>query len=348
MTLSHLSLVANFVYISGVIPLAQNPQSRKWQITLNNAEDKGFNHERIKEELQKLKPIIYWCKASEIGLEEKTPHTHIYLACSSPVRFSTLKNLFEAAHIERANGTSQDNRNYILKSGKWENTKKAETSVEGSFEEWGEMPVERQGFGSIETAIIELIQDGATNGEILLEFPHYLRGLRDIDYVRQTFKAEENRDKWRNLDVNYIFGATMTGKTRFVMDTFGYSNVYAVNNYKHPFDGYAGENVLLLDEYANNFRIQDINNYLDGYPLSLPARYSNKQACYEKVYIVSNLNLLEQYTWEQVNHPAVWAAFIRRIHKVMHFISDGTRLEYTIKEYMLKGKSISANGVIER
>lgn len=315
--------------------MAPNPQSRKWQLTLNNPADKGFNHERIKEELQKLKPIIYWCMADEIGLKEKTPHTHIYFVCSSPVRFSTLKSLFETAHLERVNGTSEANRNYILKSGsKWESSEKAETSVEGSFEEWGAMPVERQGFGSIEAVIIERIQDGATNAEILLDFPHYLRGLRDIEYVRQTLKAEENRDKWRNLEVTYIWGATQTGKTRFVMDGYGYSNVYAVNNYKHPFDGYAGESVLLLDEYANNFRIQDLNNYLDGYPLALPARYSNKQACYEKVFIVSNLDLFEQYVWEQINQPAVWAAFIRRIHKVMHFLSDGTRLEYTIQEYI--------------
>ena len=271
--------------------------------------------------------------ADEIG-EEETPHTHIYLVCLSPVRFSTLKNLFESAHFERANGTSQANQNYINKSGKWKDTDKAETTIEGSFEEWGQMPVERQGSRSIEAAIIERIQDGATNAEILLDFPHYLRGLRDIEYVRQTLKAEENRDKWRNLDVTYIFGATQTGKTRFVMDGYGYSNVYAVNNYKHPFDGYMGESVLLLDEYANNFRIQDLNNYLDGYPLALPARYQNKQACYEMVYIVSNLDLLEQYVWEQINQPAVWAAFIRRIHKVMHFMSDGTRLEYTIKEYI--------------
>ena len=313
--------------------MAQNPQSRKWQISINNPADKGFNHERIKEEFNKLKSIIYWCFADEIG-EEKTPHTHIYLVCSSPVRFSTLKNLFKAAHIERANGTSHDNVDYIKKCGKWEGTEKAETSVAGSFEEWGKMPVEHRGVGSIEATIIERIQDGATNAEILLDFPHYLRGLRDIEYVRQTLKAEENRDKWRNLEVTYIWGTTQTGKTRFVMDSYGYSNVYAVNSYKHPFDGYAGENVLLLDEYVSNFHIQDLNNYLDGYPLSLPARYQNKQACYEMVYIISNLNLLEQYAWEQINQPAVWAAFIRRIHKVMHFMSDGTRHEYATQDYL--------------
>lgn len=133
----------------------------------------------------------------------------------------------------------------------------------------------------------------------------------------------------------YVFGASELGKTRSVMDEFGYSNVYAVHNYRaNPFDGYRGQHVLLLDEYSSSFRIQDMNVYLDGYPLSLPARYSNKQACYERVFIVSNLDLREQYKREQEEAPAVWAAFLRRIHKVVHFLEDGTRREYSTREYM--------------
>lgn len=77
-----------------------------------------------------------------------------------------------------------------------------------------------------------------------------------------------------------------------------------------------------------------MNNYLDGYPLSLPARYSNKQACYERVFIISNLDLWEQYYQERINQRGVWDALIRRIHKVLHFMSDGTLQEYTTVEYL--------------
>lgn len=294
--------------------MPNDPQGRKWQITINNPIEKGFIHEHIKSELNKIKSIIYGCLSDEIGLEEQTPHTTIFIVCSSPVRFSTLKNLFEFAHLERANGTSQENRDYIAKSGKWADTEKALTSVAGSFEEWGEMPVERQGFGGIESIIIQRIQDGASNADIILEFPDYLRGMRDVEYIRQTLRAEEYREKWRTLETVYIWGNTATGKTRFVMDGHGYSNVYAVNNYKHPFDSYAGENIMLFDEFNSNIRIQDMNNYLDGYPLSLPARYSNKQACYERVFIISNLDLTQQYRHEQQHYPSMWSAFIRRIY----------------------------------
>jgi hypothetical protein len=218
-----------------------------------------------------------------------------------------------------------------LKQGKFED--KNETSIQGTFKERGELPAEVQG-GGIEAIIISRIQDGATNAEILLQFPHYLRGMRDVEYVRQSLKQEEYRDKWRTLETTYIFGATGLGKTRHVMDTYGYSNVYAVNNYKHPFDLYAGEDVMLFDEFSSGIRIQDMNNYLDGYPIALPARYANKQACYEKVFIISNLDLREQYRSEQQTQPEVWKAFIRRINKIIRFMPDGTRREYATQDYL--------------
>lgn len=43
-----------------------------------------------------------------------------------------------------------------------------------------------------------------------------------------------------------------------------------------PFGRYAGEPVMLFYEFCGGLRIQDMNNYLDGYLPMLPARYINK------------------------------------------------------------------------
>ena len=319
--------------------MKRDTQARKYMITINNFEH-GYSRENIRERLMAMKSLVYFCAAEEIGLETGTHHIHIYAVFSSGVRFSTMKKAFNlGGDIESCRGSSAEVKDYICKTGKWENDAKADTKIEGSFEEYGDMPEEHQGISSAEIAIIERIQDGATNAEILLEFPGYLRGLRDIDYVRQTLRAEMYREKWRNLETTYIYGKSGVGKTRFVMDSNGYSNVYSVNDYKHPFDGYAGEVVILFDEFDSSFRLQYLNTYLDGYPLSLPARYSNKQACYERVFIVSNIDLMEQYQYERDNKPDIWAAFIRRIHKVIKFFPDGTRNEYNTQDYVNK-KSI--------
>ena len=315
--------------------MKKDPQSRKWCGTVNNPLEKNLDRETILKKLQQLKSAVYGCLADELGLEEQTPHTHFFVACSSPVRFSTMQNLFNKnAHLETAHGSAQQNYEYVTKTGKWQDDEKRGSIVEDSFMEFGEMPIERQGGLNIESAIIERILDGASNASIIREFPEYLRGMRDVDYIRQTLRADESRECWRDLETVYIWGKTETGKTRFVMDGHGYSNVYAVNNYKHPFDGYTGESVMLFDEFNSGIRIQDMNNYLDGYPIALPARYSNKQACYDKVFIISNLDLREQYRLEQQTQPEVWAAFIRRIHKVIKFMPDGTRQEYDAQDYV--------------
>lgn len=306
-------------------------QSRKWQMTINNPIEKGLTHEKIKEKIKTIKSVVYFCMADEAG---QTPHTHVYLACSSAVRFSTLKKQFPAAHLEMARGTSDENRAYVAKSGKWENDKKHGTSIPGTFEESGEMPVERQGARNDLADLYDMVKEGMSNFEIIEANPDYLLRLGDIERVRQMLRNEQYRQAFRKLSVTYVWGATGAGKTRSIMERHGFSNVYRVTDYDHPFDTYAGQDVLMLDEYRGQFLIHAILNYLDGYPLELPCRYANRVACYTAVYIVSNVDLWEQYPNIQREQPATWAAFLRRIHQVVKFFSDGRQAAYTLQEYL--------------
>ena len=90
-------------------------QGRKIQLTINNPLDYGWTHEAIKTAIQeKLKSTVFACLSDEIG-ESGNYHTHAYLLCSSPVRFSTIKNVFDVAHIEFCRGSNEDNIQYIKK-----------------------------------------------------------------------------------------------------------------------------------------------------------------------------------------------------------------------------------------
>ena len=122
--------------------MANNPQSRKWSLVINNPSSIGLDHEAIKEILAKFAPQ-YYCMADEIATTG-TEHTHIFVLSESPIRFMTVKNRFPLAHIEKTYGSAQENRDYIRKEGKWADTDKAETSVPGTFEEWGYLPSERE------------------------------------------------------------------------------------------------------------------------------------------------------------------------------------------------------------
>lgn len=311
----------------------RDTRHRRYQLTINNP-GKDWTHEKIRAALNTL-TLAYFCMADEIGLQEQTPHTHIYfVAKTSAIRFSTIKGLFPTAHIEPAQGSSEENRAYVQKSGKWANDPKSGTAITNSFEEWGDLPEERQGERTDLAILYGYIKDGLSNYEIMEQNPDYMLNLEKIERARQAVREQQYRDTFRNLETTYIWGPTGTGKTRSVMEKYSYSGVYRVTDYMHPYDSYSGEDVLLLDEYGSNFKIRDLLNYLDGYPLNLPCRYANRVACYTKVYIISNICLSKQYVDVQYESPATFAALLRRIHKVIRYTGSNQFVEYDTDEYM--------------
>ncbi len=102
--------------------------------------------------------------------------------------------------------------------------------------------------------------------------------------------------------------------------------------------GYKGEDILCLDEFNSSLNIQFMNNLLDCYPLTLPARYSNKQMCATKIYIISNISLDSQYKAIQYEYFSIYRAFLRRIHYIIKFNQDGSIDEQEYKGEMLYGE----------
>lgn len=314
--------------------MAKDTQSRKWQLTINNPSDKGYTHDLLKEKADTLKSLVYWCLSDEIG-ENKTYHIHFYLAFASAVRFSTLQKLFEGAHFEMAKGTSQQNRDYVFKKGKWEKDKKKETNLPDTHEEFGEMPLERQGHRSDIEDLYDMVKQGMSNFDILENAPQYLLNIDKVEKVRQIVKEENYKTVFRQLNVNYIYGHTGVGKTRGIMEMYGYQNIFRVTDYEHPFDNYKGQDIVIFEEFRSSLKIQDMLNYLDGYPLELPCRYANKIACFTQVYIITNIPLSDQYEGIQRDCKETWDAFLRRIHRVICMQEKQSDM-FSVQEYFSK------------
>lgn len=325
------------------------PQSRKWQLTVNNPLEKGLTHEVLKEALAKFTGMLYWCMCDEEGDECETYHTHIYFVLRTATRHTVVDNRFPNIHREIVRGTSADNRAYVLKDGEkyqkqpdgsYDYTDTSGKQHKGknysdTFEEWGEMPQEHQGKSKDVERIYSMIKDGASNLEIVDAVPSGMMNIEKIERTRSMLRDSAFADSWRDLTVTYIFGTTGVGKTRSVMDKFGYRNCYRVTDYKHPFDTYDGQDVLILEEYRSQFKIADILNYLDGYPLLLPCRYFNRQACFTKVFLITNVPLEDQYrTVSEESRNA----FLRRIHKVVQHGPDGP-VEYdSVPAYLARNR----------
>lgn len=308
-------------------------QARKWLLTINNPIDKGFTHECLRQIIDGLK-TVYWCISDEIGGETQTFHTHVYIVFSTPRKFRTMKNNFDGAHFDVANGTSQENRDYVFKEGKWLADPKGETNIRDSHEEYGELPIERKGKRTDLDMLYDMIKDGRSNYEILEENPKYMLKLDKIDKARKVYLEEQYKNTWRNVEVTYIWGTSGAGKSRGVKEKYGYSSVYTVTDYAHPFDGYAGQDVVLFEEFRSSLNISDMLQWLDGYPVDLPCRYANKVACFTKVYFCTNIDLHEQYRNVQQDYPETWAAFLRRINFVQVYTGVNNYFLTDVANYM--------------
>lgn len=305
-----------------------------YQLTINSPIEKGWSHEHILDVMRaNFKTLVYICMADEQG---SCYHTHVFVVFASRVRFSMVKRYFEEAHIEKCKGSVSDNVNYVKKTGKWElDEEKQEKKIEGTFEEYGAQPPDSKGKRSDMSELYQMVMDNMTNAEILAQNQDYILQIDKIDKVRTTILTEKYKETVRlDLEVVYISGATGTGKTRGVLEGNGFSNVYRVTDYMHPFDGYACQPVICFDEFRSSLKLKEMLLYCDIYPIELPSRYANKFACYNKVYIVSNWSLEKQYSEVQREDKESWEAFLRRINRIIIYSKDGSISEYTsVKDY---------------
>lgn len=333
--------------------MAMDPQSRKWQITANNPEKHGLTHDVIQEIMSSVRgKSLYWCMCDEIGDECETLHTHIFIYRKAPFYASQINNLFPNMHREKAYGSCLENRAYVLKDGDKFNKdetghysyidKKHKThegiNYSDTFYEFGDCPADGSGDSASDT-VVDMIRSGATDEQIVESVPSTYRELEHVQRVRSMFRDSAFSDSWRDLTVTYIFGSTGTGKTRSVMEQYGYKNCYRVTDYKHPFDSYNGEDVMIFEEFRSGLKHGDMLNYLDGYPVKLPCRYFDRQACFTKVFIISNIPLEAQFP--NIDRESK-DAFYRRIQTVKEFTPVGVVVWDSVPAYLASiGQTIS-------
>lgn len=309
--------------------MGNNSQARKWSLTINNPQEAGLDHSVIAEILHRFSPG-YFCMADEVATTG-THHTHIFMYAPSPVRFTTLKSRFPTAHIEKAYGSAAENRDYVAKSGKWADTSKAETAVPGTFEEWGKLPAERDEQSPDMSRLIQELREGRSTLEIVEDHPGFAFRIREIEALRQVILTEKYSTEKRNLDVSYLYGASGVGKTWGIFEQNDPREICRITDYGGRngirFDAYHGQSILVFEEFHSQIPISAMLNYLDIYPLMLPARYSDRVACYTKVYITSNIPLEEQYRDIQRSQLETWRAFLRRIHHIIEYLPDGSTRE---------------------
>ncbi|KFZ26607.1 MAG: putative viral replication protein [Candidatus Izimaplasma bacterium HR2] len=279
-------------------------RSRNWLLTINYKEDTPTNNDELLDYIKDIKSLTYTAFQLEQG-EKGTKHHQIYISFEHAKSFETIKKYFPKAHIEAMKGTPEQASEYCTKP----DTRLLEPII------YGELPI--KGKRTDLEDIYKMIASGFSDMQIRETYPsQYIRYNHKFKEIRQEILEEQFNTLFRKIDVVYLVDLPGTGKTRYIMEKYGYKNVFRVSNYKNPFDTYKGEDVIVFEEFRSKLPIENMLNYLDGYPTRLPARYGDKVACYTKVYIVSNWEYTEQYKNIRELYPTTMQALDRRINFV--------------------------------
>lgn len=264
---------------------------RHWCFTLNNYTD---------EEVDQFKAFTcrYIVFGFEVGEVCGTPHLQGYIELDSNKRLSAMKKINARAHwgIRYANSTRERARDYCKKG---EQTKDEWDQYHEVGPNWGLNAIvftagdwESGGAGK-RTDILAVKRDIEANLPMIdiigNNFELYSKHRNAIkDY--KALIDKKNSKAFRKLTVSVYWGVAESNKTRSVLDN--YPDTFRCQNWTASkgfmFDGYEGEDVILIDDFYGDIPFEYLLNILDGHHLPLNIKNGRTYARYTKVFITSN------------------------------------------------------------
>ena len=278
------------------------------------------------------KPIKYFVHGSEICPSTGTPHLQMYFI---------FKN-------------DESLQGIIKKFTKWLdcpscfNWKKADKNVEECIKycmkdqtevsEYGLRP-KGSGARSDLDAVIEIINDGGSLSDVVsacpAQFILYSGGIQKLlmfSVKPRDFKTE----------VYWVWGATGTGKSRWVFNQMDADSSYFKSASNKWWDGYTGQKDVMIDDFRPNKEMpfDMMLRLLDRYPVTVEQKGATMHFVSQRIFItapVTPRDLWSTCEWignEQLNQLE------RRVEHVIHFTSLQQALGYsTALPYNISGMS---------
>lgn len=238
----------------------------------------------------------------------KTKKTHYqgWIQFENKKRFGGVKKILgtNKIHLETCRGSEHQNDQYCQKDGDF----------------WTLGKFVCQGQRSDIEHVRKEILGGKSRDAVIKDntkiWCQYRKGLGDLLEI----VTKENSQNFRKVEVEYVYGPTGTGKTRYAAS---HPNSYKIEGDNMQwFDGYNGEKTLIIDEYSNDVKITKLLNICDGYQLRLPIKGGFTYAAWTKVIITSNLYPDELHEMAKRRHRD---ALKRRITKTIAMCQSGPR-----------------------
>lgn len=216
-------------------PPATMSMSKGWCFTLNNWSQDEKNH---LSQLAASPDCGYIVFQQEVGEENGTPHLQGYVNFTCRKRLGAVKKLVgNRAALFVAKGTAQQNRAYCSKSS---------TAVEGSLEEYGEIPEAVAGKRNDLEEFKEAVKAGQVSlkrireehSAIYMKYPRFCREYVR-DYTPDTVLEDFDLHPWETLLIGILDGPVDPREIIFVVDTKGNMGKTTFSEWyrqKHPED----------------------------------------------------------------------------------------------------------------
>lgn len=269
------------------------------------------------------------CAVFERG-EAGTPHAHLWICSRNPVRFKSLKGRFPGFHIDVLRGSEQDARDYMYKRGAHED--KASTQLCEPVE-WGEFFCANgstTGTEKMHDVAERYIMRGMTPNQIIVAEPRFARFERMLGALYSAH-VQERVPTFREVRVEWHLGRSGTGKTHTYLelcDRYGANAVYLLSGTsKHPWDGYSETMAkVVIDELrSNTFEPSELLSILDGYRVTLNARYHDRLAAWDELHITSIIPPEELWSGTRAGSSErdTFDQLLRRLDVITYHYVDG-------------------------
>lgn len=235
----------------------------------------------------------------------KKEHWQGYVEFFNPVALSTLrKKIFdEKVRLFERNGTPEQAAEYCKKT----DSRKAGTE----YTEHGTMSAAGERTDLAELAR-QVTAGERTVDQIAVDNAHAVHSYGRVLDRLEMIRNRSTQRKWKT-NVCVIYGPTGTGKTEIVHGIE--DDVYVKNLDEEWWEGYVGQEAVLLDDFRGTIRFSELLRLLDRHPLSVKQRYKQGGQPFvaKRIYITSAFIWTAWYNRKEETKNEDMAQLDRRI-----------------------------------
>lgn len=267
------------------------PQGRYWLATISCA--------HLAEQPSLKDPICYLKGQKEQG-EGGFLHWQVLAVTSKRCTLKMVKQaLHQSAHVELSRSDAADS--YVWKE---------ETRVPDTQFELGSKPISRARKEDWDKILLSAKRGSFDDipSDVLI------RNYSAIKRIRVDSMVPIRREE---VIVNVFWGATGTGKTKRAHDEIAGRDFFDKNPLTKWWDGYRGQKLCLIDEFAGRVDIINLLRWLDRYPCTVEVKGFSVPLEVTEFWITSNLSPENWYPDASNEHVR---ALKRRLTNVVRFV----------------------------